>query len=613
MSTLIQLQDVTKAYGPVPLLDAVNAVFAKGDKIGVIGRNGAGKSTLCKIILGDEEADGGRVRKSPDLVLGYLEQRDPFDPGERVLEFLMRYTGEEDWQCGKIAGRFQLKNEVLEAEIGSLPGGFQTRVKLAAMMLRRPNFLILDEPTNYLDLKTLILLEHFLRDFAGGFLIVSHDREFLRKTCEITLDVERGELVRYTGGIDEYLEFKSEQRELSERQNRNIEAKRRDLEKFIAKNRVRASTASRAQSKMKALEKLETVEVEGDLATAHIRLPELPVKKGVALRCEGLSIGYPDHVVADGIHFEIERGQHVAVLGDNGQGKTTFLRTITEDLAPLDGSYQWGHALGRAYYAQHVYQAIDAKLDVYTHLERAAASETTRQEILRMAGSFLFRGDDVEKKVGVLSGGERARLSLAGLLLSKEPVLLLDEPTNHLDFETVEALGAALRDYRGTIFFISHDRTFVDLVATNIVEVDDGRVTLYPGDYASYVYRTEQEVEADEDVVRTPKPAAKRGGDKRPRGRAQGAEKVNDKARRKELRARSRQLSKDIEKIEKRIASYEEEREQINQYYLENPNEFSKEKQARMEELRTLIEGAESRWAKLSEELEPLEEEIAKL
>ena len=235
MSTLIQIQGLHKAYGPEPILDSVTATLSRGDKIGVVGRNGAGKSTLCRLILGDEEPDGGTIKMGPELRLSYLEQHSPFELDETVLGFLMRYTGREEWHCGKAAGRFLLKNEALEAPIGSLPGGFQTRVKLAAMMLRDPNFLILDEPTNYLDLKTLILLEHFLRDFSGGFLIVSHDRSFLRRTCSQTLDIARGKLTLFPGDIDAWLEFEAEQDQLAKRYNRNIEAKRRDLEEFIAR------------------------------------------------------------------------------------------------------------------------------------------------------------------------------------------------------------------------------------------------------------------------------------------------------------------------------------------------------------------------------------------
>jgi ATP-binding cassette subfamily F protein 3 len=602
MSTLIQLTDIHKAYGPTPVLDGVSVQFARNDKVGFIGRNGSGKSTLCKIVLGQEEQDGGQVSLSPSLRLSYLEQHDPFRPEETVLAFLMRYTGKEDWQCGKIAGRFQLKNEILEAQISSLPGGFQTRVKLAAMLLRSPNFLILDEPTNYLDLRTLILLERFLRDFSGAFLIVSHDREFLKRTCERTLEVDRGKLIYFPGDVEAYLEYRAEQQETDRRFNENVDAKRRHLEKFIAKNRVRASTASRAQSKMKQLEKLESIEIENAASTVNIRIPQVETRKGNAFRCEDLEIGYPERTVARDIRFEIERGEHVAVLGDNGQGKTTFLRTIARELEAKGGSFQWGHALGVSYYAQHVYASLDEKLDIYTYLEQEAASGVMRQGILDMAGSFLFHGDETEKKIKYLSGGERARVCLAGMLLAKRPVLLLDEPTNHLDFATVEALGAALKAYKGTIFFISHDRTFVSMIATSIVDVKDGKVTLYSGNYGEYVYHVEQEAAASEEEAES----ASSGGAK-PRAEAP---KTAGYARRKELRSRANRLRTKGSKLEASMNAYEKERQEIQRYYLENPTDYSKEKQTRMEELSRLLGSVEEEWLGVQEEVEGIEEEI---
>jgi len=602
MSTLIQLSDLHKSYGPTPILAGASVQFARSDKVGFIGRNGAGKSTLLKVMLGEEEVEGGTVALSPQLRLSYLEQRDPFAPGESVQAFLERYTGKEDWQCGKIAGRFQLKSETLAAPVQSLPGGYQTRVKLAAMLLRGPNFLLLDEPTNYLDLRTLILLENFLRDFNGGFLIVSHDRAFLKKTCDKTLEIEHGKLSLFPGDVDAYLEYRAEQRESEERFNKNVDAKRRHLEDFIARNRVRASTASRAQSKMKQLEKLSDLEIQGRAATARIRIPQVEPKKGIALRCEDLRIGYPARTIADGIRFEIERGEHVAVLGDNGQGKTTFLRTIASELAALGGGFQWGHGLECAYYAQHVYATLDERLDIFTYLERAAAPGTLRQSILDMAGSLLFRGEEVEKKIAYLSGGERARVCLAGILLARRPLLLLDEPTNHLDFETVEALGAALCEFQGTIFFISHDRTFVEMVATNVVEVGDGQVTLYPGSYAEYVYRVEREAAAGlGDDGRDDGAKDRRGGEKGSGG---------DRQRRKELRSRLNRLLTQASGLEKRIAELEREKAEIHRHYLESPLEYSKERQRRAEEITRLLSTAEEEWIAVGEETEALRGEL---
>lgn len=595
---LIQLHNIHKSFGPQVIFDEVSATFAAGDRVGVIGRNGSGKTTLCKLVLGDEEADAGEVIHSPRLRLSYLEQRDPYEAGETVLDFLMRYTGKEDWRCGKIAGRFQLKNEVLEAPVSDLPGGFQTRVKLAAMLLKDPNFILLDEPTNYLDLRTLILLERFLTDFNGGYLIVSHDREFLKRTCDQTLEAGLGRLVRFSGDVESFLEYKAERKVQDERYNKNVAAKKKHLQDFVARYRVRSATASRAQSKLKQIDRLKTISVDHSVATARIRLPEVPEKKGLALRCSGLGIGYPEKAVARDIHFEIDRGQRVAVLGDNGQGKTTFLRTIASALSPLEGEFSWGHGLEPGYYAQHVYASLPQELDVYTYLKQMAAKDVLKQELLDMAGSFLFHGDEIRKSISVLSGGERARVCLAGLLLSKKSLLLLDEPTNHLDFETVEALGHALRKFRGTLFFITHDRTFVQLVSTSILDVKDGAVTLYPSDYETYVYRTEREV--DEDLGTRPES---------PKKLRQGERGPSEHQTRKERRGHLLRLKKEVRKFEARLEKLQKERDAINAYFLENPMDYSQEKKRRLDELTSLINETESSWLERQEALEALGED----
>jgi len=262
--------------------------------------------------------------------------------------------------------------------------------------------------------------------------------------------------------------------------------------------RAKASTATRAKSKMKQIDKLETIEIDHATGNVRIRIPSVEAKAGVAFRTEDLDIGYPEKLVASGIRMEIERGSRVAVLGDNGQGKTTFLKTIAGDLKALRCDFKWGTGLKIGYYAQHVFTILDPRHTVYQHLRHVAEQGVGQQELLDLAGSFLFKGTDVDKKVSVLSGGERARLCLAGLLLTRSHVLLLDEPTNHLDFETVEALGDALQKFGGTVFFISHDRTFVNLVATSILDVKDGKIKRYPGSYEDYVYHLECDARDEE-------------------------------------------------------------------------------------------------------------------
>ncbi len=599
MKMLLQLSAVHKSFGANVILDDATVSFNENQKIGVIGRNGAGKSTLCKIITGHEQADAGVVAKSSDLRLSYLEQHDPYRLDETVMGFLMRYTGKEEWQCGKIAGRFQLKHGLLTGTIEALSGGYRTRVKLASMLLAEPNFLILDEPTNYLDLKTLILLEEFLQDYDGGFLIVSHDREFLKKTCEHTLEIEKGGCTLYPGTVEEYLIFKEEQKEQTLSYNKNVEAKQKQLQEFVDRFRAKASKASQAKSKMKQIEKLKTIEVGHPLGNVHIRIPAVDRKNGVALVCTDLAIGYPHNLVASKIDLEVNQGSHVAVLGDNGQGKTTFLRTLADDLKSKGGNYRWGYGLKIAYYAQHVFSTLRADMDVYTHLSGMAAPGVTRQEILNIAGSFLFKGDDVYKPVSVLSGGERARTCLAGLLLTKSHVLLLDEPTNHLDFETVEALGRALKSFAGTLFFISHDRTFVNLVASQIVEVQNGSVRLYPGNYEEYVWHLENVLR---DELRGD--AAENQG---PGGSSDGAAKPkSDYHLKKEQQSQRRKLAGRLKRLEQEIEAFKKERQAIHDDFVRDPTAWSRDRNARYEELAPLIETHEREWLEITHQIEAL-------
>ncbi len=498
MAVLLEIRNASKRYGDQVLLDDASATITDDGKVGFVGRNGAGKSTLLRCLLGEEELDAGEITRHPRLRLGYLRQHDPFLPGESALDFLMRESGRPNWKCGEVAGQFEIKGTALEGPVGELSGGWQTRVKLAALLLHEPNLLLLDEPTNFLDVRTQILLEHFLRGFQEACLVVSHDRAFLAATCDRTLDLSRGKLTAFPGTIDVFLEHQREQREHLERVNAATAAKKRQLEEFINRNRAKASTASQARSKAKQLERLKLEEIAADAPTAAIRCPEITPRQGAAVRCRDLAIGYCDHPIATGVTLEIDHGSRAAIVGDNGQGKTTFLRTLVDSLPALAGSLKWGYSCEIGVYAQHVYTSLPADRTVLDQLERVAAAGTKAQRILDLAGAMLFRGDAVGKKISVLSGGERARLCLAGLLLGGFNVLVLDEPGNHLDVETLEALATALCDYRGTVIFTSHDRSFVSTVATTVIEVKDGRVTNYSGSYADYLTRMNREIDETE-------------------------------------------------------------------------------------------------------------------
>jgi ATP-binding cassette subfamily F protein 3 len=593
MASLLQITKAYKSYGDQVLLDGAEATISDNVKVGFIGRNGAGKSTLLRILLGEEELDRGEVVRHPSLRLGYLRQHDPFLPGETSLEYLMRDSGQPDWKCGEVAGQFELKGAYLEGPIGTLSGGWQTRVKLAALLLHEPNLLLLDEPTNFLDLRTQILLEHFLIGYRAACLIVSHDRAFLGATCTHTLGLARGKLTAFPGKVDAYLEYEREKRLHDERSNETIMAKRKHLEEFIARNKARASTATLAQSKMKQLERLELTEIANDEATARIRAPRIKPRKGPALRCKDLTIGYPDRVIAKDVQIEIDHGSRAAIVGDNGQGKTTFLRTVVDSLPPLHGEVRWGYGCQIGTYAQHVYISLPQSQTVLDYLHQQAAPGKKDQEVLDVAGAFLFRGADVKKPVSVLSGGERARLCLAGLLLSEHNILILDEPGNHLDVDTVEALAEALVAYEGTVIFTSHDRHFTNRVATCIVEVRDGSVTNYGGAYEAYLYKVNKEIEAGERESATAK--TKLPDDvRKPAKAAPRPVQRDERAMRKELKT-----------LEKTIAQLDEQKRALNAEYQKATDAGES---LRLHNEMTALAGplaeAEERWCALQEEIE---------
>jgi ATP-binding cassette subfamily F protein 3 len=511
----------------------------------------------------------------------------------------MRDSNQPDWKCGEVSGEFEIKGKMLETPMQNLSGGWQTRVKLAALLLHEPNLLLLDEPTNFLDLRTQILLEHFLRSFQEACLIVSHDRAFLNATCDSTLDLSMGELTLFPGKVDEYLEYQQGLREHDERTNASIAAKRKQLQDFIDRNRARASTATRAKSKSKMLERLEVKESAADHANAVIRAPVVERRQGPALRTRDLSIGYTDRTIATNVGLEIDHGTRAAIVGDNGQGKTTLLRTLVNSLEPVSGEVKWGYGCELGTYAQHVYTSLPENKTVLEHLEYEAIPGTKNQTILDTAGAMLFRGTAVNKKVRVLSGGERARLCMAALLLGKANILILDEPGNHLDVETVEALADALIDYQGTVIFTSHDRHFLKRVATTYIEVRDGKVTQYRGDYDAYMYMVQKEIDDAE--------STRHGGAPKKSSSANNTSKsaTKNQSTKATPQIDQRTVHKQIGNLEKTIAKLDQQKKELNQQLMETSDPQAALKlHEELTKVSDELDAAETRWAELQEQLE---------
>ncbi len=594
MAVLFQIRNAYKSYGDQILLDDAEATITDDVKVGFVGRNGAGKSTLLRILLGEEELDSGEVIKHPRLRVGYLRQHDPFQAGESAMDFMMRDSDQPDWKCGEVAAQFEIKGDYLNGPVSALSGGWQTRVKLAALLLHEPNLLLLDEPTNFLDLRTQILLEHFLRSFREACLIVSHDRAFLSATCEHTLDLTRGTLTMYPGRIEKFLEYQNERREQALRENVSVVAKQKQLERFIAKNKAGANTASQARSKQKQLDRLQLNEIASDEKTAYIQAPVVTPRQGTAVRCHDVAIGYGDHRVADKINVEIEHQQRAAIVGDNGQGKTTLLRTLVGSLEPQAGTVRWGHGIEVGVYAQHVYASLPPNDTVLDYLEYQAIPGTTDQQVLAVAGSLLFRDDHVRKKISVLSGGERARLCMAGLLLGNYNVLVMDEPGNHLDVETVEALAEALLRYKGTVIFTSHDRHFMKRIATSIVEVRDGSAKNYLGDYDAYLYSINKEIDDGERVNNAARMSSP------PLGKTATAP-GKASATKTAAPLDDRKTQKLIKTIERKIAKLDDERKLLQQQLLTETNaKKALEMHNQIESIGADLQSAEEQWLELN-------------
>ncbi|MBT7007649.1 ABC-F family ATP-binding cassette domain-containing protein [Candidatus Falkowbacteria bacterium] len=584
MSTLLQITNLSKAYGPHVILDKVNLNIIEKQKIGVFGRNGAGKSTLFKIIIGEEEFDSGTVNIHDIARLGYLEQNDPFEEDEIVMDFLQRYSEKEEWRCAKVASQFQLNRDQLYNPVTDLSGGYQMRVKLSAMLLKEPNLLLLDEPTNYLDLKTLILLEKFLQSYNSAFLIISHDREFLKNTCNETLEVDQGDLVLYPRPIEEYLEFKQEQTRTKQAYNKKVGKQQQHLQKFVDRFRYQASKASQAQNKIKQIDRLNTVNIKMPEKTARIHIPTIEDKKGLAIRIEELSIGYSDKTVATEITHDIERGEHIAIVGDNGQGKSTYIKTIIGEIDSLSGQARFMPNIRVGYYAQHLHAMLNSSESVEQYLERVAGHGVSREEILATAGSFLFDSDGISKTIQILSGGEKARLCLAGLLLQKNNFLVLDEPTNHLDFETVEALGNSLSQFNGTILFISHNRTFVNMIATAVIEVKNGSVKRYNNSYEEYVASLSE-----------------------PENDTESSSKNTTRIKIQSQKDQIKKFKQQISKLDKKVQQYEEEKTKLHKYFENNPVNYSQKKAERLTQIERLIKRYENEWMEVEEEIQKLE------
>ena len=490
---LLQVQDAIKSFGARALFSNLKLSVNEGEHIGVIGPNGAGKTTMFRILAGFDEFDAGQIVRSQRLRLGYLAQEEIGEDLSRRAEDVLRDVSQRPlWEMLELGLGLGLRESHFASALGELSGGYRMRMKLLCLLAQEPNLLLLDEPTNFLDLESVLTLERFLVDYNGAFLLISHDREFLRRVTDHTLEIEQGEATKFPGNLDDYFEQKDQLRRILEAQAAQQADQRARIEDFVARFGAKATKARQAQSRLKRLEKMEKIEIKKLPTRARIRLP-IPQRTGrEILRMDTGELGYPEKTILRGLNFRLERGQHIGVVGFNGAGKSTLLKTLAGRLPLKAGQLTVGTDVRIAYYAQHVADDLQLEQTVWQSLSESAPRDLAQQDVLDLAGALLFSGDAIQKPIRVLSGGEKSRVALGRLLLQRCPLLLLDEPTNHLDFDTVEALTEALRSYEGSVVVVSHDRSFISRVATQILEIDNGQARVYPGTYDEYVWSLER-------------------------------------------------------------------------------------------------------------------------
>jgi ATP-binding cassette subfamily F protein 3 len=510
-------------------MDSINVVIKEKDKLGLVGRNGAGKSTLLKILAGEQTPDSGQISRPTGSTLGFLHQEMHLPRGKSVIEETLtafdelkrletrieeinkEFAVREDYQSDSYARlieeltaaneRFAIlggssmeadaekilqglgfKNTDMNRMVEEFSGGWQMRIELAKMLLAKPDYLLLDEPTNHLDIESILWLESFLKDYPGAVVLISHDRMFLDNVTLRTVEIELGKVYEYKASYSKYLELRKDRREKTEAAFKNQQAKIAQTEKLIEKFRAKANKAKMAQSLIKQLDKMDRIELESeDTATMRIKFPPAPRSGDVALEVKKLSKSYGDLQVLNKVSFKMDRGDRVAFVGQNGQGKTTLAKIIVKEIMPSGGDLKIGHNIHIGYYAQNQSDSLQPDLTLLETMENAAPPEL-RTKVRNILGAFRFSGEDVEKKVMVLSGGERARLALACLLLRPINLLVLDEPTNHLDILSKEVLKQAVQDFDGTLIVVSHDRDFLSGLTNLTLEFRDKKLHQYLGD-----------------------------------------------------------------------------------------------------------------------------------
>lgn len=631
---ILQANKIERSFAGEVLFDNINLQVDERDRIALVGKNGAGKSTLLKILVGEEEPTSGEINKKKDISLSYLAQDSRFESENTIYDEMLhvfddlRRTDKQlrqmELEMGEKSGEdldklmsdydrlsenfrqaggftyeadirailngFKFDESMWQMKIAELSGGQNTRLALAKMLLEKPNLLVLDEPTNHLDIETISWLENYLVNYSGALIIVSHDRYFLDKVATITLDLTKYSLDRYVGNYSRFVELK-EQKLATEAKNYEKQQKEiAALEDFVNRNLVRASTTKRAQSRRKQLEKMERLDKpEAGKKAANMTFQSEKTSGNVVLTVENTAIGYDGEVLSQPINLDLRKMNAVAIVGPNGIGKSTFIKSIVDQIPFIKGEKRFGANVEVGYYDQ-----TQSKLTPSNTVLDELWNDfklTPEVEIRNRLGAFLFSGDDVKKSVGMLSGGEKARLLLAKLSMENNNFLILDEPTNHLDIDSKEVLENALIDFDGTLLFVSHDRYFINRVATHVLELSENGSTLYLGDYDYYV-----EKKATAEMSQTEEASTS--------NQAKEASPVNDYQAQKERQKEVRKLMRQIESLEAEIEELESQSQAISEQMLEtNDADKLMELQAELDKISHRQEEAMLEWEELSDQV----------
>lgn len=591
---MLSVSNVSKAYGGRVLFEDACLQVNREDRIGLVGPNGAGKTTLFRLILRQEEPDAGEVVFQRGIRVGFLPQESAPVGDESVLELALgighvdptlpnasapsEYDGQAIARARRILKGLAFRESDFERPARTLSGGWVMRAHLARLLVSEPDLLMLDEPTNHLDLETLLWFQEYLRGYPGGILLISHDREFLNQLITSTVELRSSHLYRYAGNYDEFLAQREahEANQLAAYKNQQKEIER--LMEFVARFRAKNTKASQAQAKLKQIDRMEKVDApEAAAATVDFAFPQPPRSGQRVIQLSKVHHAYGTNVIYRGIDFEAERGQRIVLVGPNGAGKSTLLKLLAGVLDVQEGERKLGYNVTAGYYAQYRTEMLDPTRTVLDEALSTGA-RVTEQYVRTLLGCFLFRDDDVFKRVSVLSGGEKSRLALVKILLEPPNLLLMDEPTTHLDMSSIDALVAALSEYTGTLVFISHDVHFIRSLAERVVHVNAGRLTWFAGDYEYYLQKTKAD-SARAGLVAGGLSNFQPIQPREPAAEAALEPAVPNQKERKRQAAEARQIrsaqKKKVAEIEKRIAELETRQAELTSE-LEKPETYTK-------------------------------------